>query len=131
MQLRSEAELAGVNGTTDEAFATWTSLFRDGEVVERVQLDNHGPDGTSTMTIGTVRLAGFEIKAGDFGPMFSPTPAISFFVECETTEEVDTLWNALIEGGFALMELDEYPFSERYGWLQDRFGVNWMVYVAP
>lgn len=116
-----------LDGTTDDAFATYTSLFRGGEVTERVQLDNHGPDGTSTMTIATVRLAGFEIKAGDFGPMFSPTPAISFFVECESADEVDRLWNALIDGGFALMELGEYPFSPRYGWLQDRFGVNWQI----
>jgi predicted 3-demethylubiquinone-9 3-methyltransferase (glyoxalase superfamily) len=48
-------------------------------------------------------------------------------VECESADEVDTLWNALIDGGLALMELGEYPFSPRYGWLQDRFGVHWQL----
>jgi predicted 3-demethylubiquinone-9 3-methyltransferase (glyoxalase superfamily) len=111
----------------DEAMNTYVSLFRDGEVIERVQMENHGPEGTSTLTLGTVRLAGLEIKAGDFGPEFSPTPAISFFVECESADEVDRLWNGLIDGGFALMELGEYPFSPHYGWLQDRFGINWQI----
>jgi predicted 3-demethylubiquinone-9 3-methyltransferase (glyoxalase superfamily) len=117
------------NDTCDEALATYASLFKDGEVIERVQMDNMGPQG-GTLTMGTVRLAGFEIKAGDFGPEFSITPAISFMVECESADEVDTLWNALIDGGSALMELGEYPFSPRYGWLQDRFGVNWQLSQA-
>ena len=114
-----------LNGTTREALTTYASLFRDGEVIEFVDMGNLGPDGDATMTMGIVRLAGFEIKAGDFGPEFSITPAISFMVECETAGEVDAFWNALIDGGFALMELGEYPFSPHYGWLQDRFGVNW------
>lgn len=116
-----------LDGTCDEAMSTYASLFNDGEVIERVHMDNFGPEGDSTMTLGTVRIAGLEIRAGDFGPAFTITPAISFFVECESAEEVDTLWNALIEGGQVRMELGEYPFSPRYGWLQDRFGVNWQL----
>jgi predicted 3-demethylubiquinone-9 3-methyltransferase (glyoxalase superfamily) len=118
------------DGTLDEAFSTYASLFKDGEITERVTLENHGPDGDSTITLGAVRLAGFEIRGGDFGSGFSITPAISFMVECESADDVDTLWNALIEGGFALMELGEYPFSRHYGWLQDRFGVNWQFSQA-
>jgi predicted 3-demethylubiquinone-9 3-methyltransferase (glyoxalase superfamily) len=115
------------NDTCDEALRTYASLFRDGEVIERVQMENQFPDGNRIMTIGRVRLAGFEIEAGDFGSMFHPTPAISFFVECETVDEVETLWNGLLPGGFALMELGEYPFSRKFGWLQDKFGVNWQI----
>jgi len=113
--------------TLDEAMNAYASLFRDGEIIERVAMDHHGPNGNSTVTIGKVRLAGCEIGGGDFGPAFSPTPAISFFVDCETADEVDHLWHSLVDGGSVLMELGEYPFSPHYGWLQDRFGVNWQI----
>jgi predicted 3-demethylubiquinone-9 3-methyltransferase (glyoxalase superfamily) len=61
------------------------------------------------------------------GPLFKFTPAVSFLVACTTKEEVDTLWGKLSNGGSALMELGEYPFSEKYGWVQDRYGLSWQV----
>lgn len=61
------------------------------------------------------------------GPFFKFNPAISFLVACNTKEEVDMLWKGLSEGGTALMPLDAYPFSERYGWVQDRYGLSWQV----
>lgn len=54
-------------------------------------------------------------------------PAISIFVVCEKAEETDRVWNLLVEHGKVLMALDKYPWSEKYGWLQDRFGVSWQV----
>lgn len=53
--------------------------------------------------------------------------SISFYVVCETEDEVDSYWSSLIEGGSALMPLDEYDWSPRYGWLKDRYGVNWQI----
>jgi predicted 3-demethylubiquinone-9 3-methyltransferase (glyoxalase superfamily) len=64
------------------------------------------------------------------GPMFKFTPAISFLVACKTKQEVDELWGKLSEDGKALMELGEYPFSERYGWTQDKYGLSWQVMYA-
>lgn len=61
------------------------------------------------------------------GPYFKFTPAISLRVDCSTKEEVDVLWNQLSIGGTALMPLDSYPFSERYGWTSDRYGLNWQI----
>jgi predicted 3-demethylubiquinone-9 3-methyltransferase (glyoxalase superfamily) len=61
------------------------------------------------------------------GPHFVLNPAISFFVVCETVEEVDSAWTKLIEGGSVLMPLDKYDWSEKYGWIQDKFGVNWQL----
>jgi predicted 3-demethylubiquinone-9 3-methyltransferase (glyoxalase superfamily) len=52
---------------------------------------------------------------------------VSFLVACDTKEDVDALWNELSKGGSAFMELGEYPFSERYGWTQDRYGLSWQV----
>jgi predicted 3-demethylubiquinone-9 3-methyltransferase (glyoxalase superfamily) len=61
------------------------------------------------------------------GPLFKFTPAVSFLVACDTKDEVNALWNGLSKGGSVLMELGEYPFSERYGWTQDRYGLSWQV----
>jgi predicted 3-demethylubiquinone-9 3-methyltransferase (glyoxalase superfamily) len=55
------------------------------------------------------------------------TPAVSFLVACDTKNQVDAWWNELSNGGSALMALGEYPFSERYGWTQDRYGLSWQV----
>jgi predicted 3-demethylubiquinone-9 3-methyltransferase (glyoxalase superfamily) len=78
------------------------------------------------MTIA-FRLAGLEFTALNGGPEFAFTPAVSFFVYCETPEEIDELWNKLSDGGMALMELGQYPFGERFGWVMDRYGVSWQL----
>src|SRR5688572_15597202 len=72
-------------------------------------------------------LLGQPFQAISAGPLFKFTPAISFLARCQTTEQVDALWAALSDGGNALMPLDSYPFSERYGWTNDRYGVSWQV----
>jgi predicted 3-demethylubiquinone-9 3-methyltransferase (glyoxalase superfamily) len=84
---------------------------------------------------GSVMTAEFTIEGDEFlalngGPHFRLNPSISFFVNCRTTGEVEDLWEKLSDGGTALMPLDSYPFSERYGWIQDRFGVSWQVMLS-
>lgn len=54
-------------------------------------------------------------------------PSMSFFVQCNTAEEVNALWESLSPGGNVMMPLNNYPWSERYGWCSDRFGVNWQL----
>lgn len=73
------------------------------------------------------RLRGYDFVAISAGPHFKINPSISFLVPCATPFEVDTLWNGFIDGGTALMELGEYPFSQRYGWVQDRYGLSWQI----
>jgi predicted 3-demethylubiquinone-9 3-methyltransferase (glyoxalase superfamily) len=79
---------------------------------------------------GQFDLAGHRFMALDGGPHFAFTPAISFFVRCQTEDEVDRYWNSLSDGGTVLMPLDKYPFSEKYGWIQDKYGVSWQVILA-
>jgi predicted 3-demethylubiquinone-9 3-methyltransferase (glyoxalase superfamily) len=79
--------------------------------------------------------ASFELEGQEFvalngGPEFTFTPAISFFVNYETQEEVDALWEKLACEGTVLMELDKYPFSEKFGWVEDKFGVSWQLNLA-
>jgi predicted 3-demethylubiquinone-9 3-methyltransferase (glyoxalase superfamily) len=62
------------------------------------------------------------------GPMFTPNPSISFFVTCESHEEVDAIWGKLAEGAKIMMALDKYDWSEYYGFLEDKFGISWQIF---
>ena len=64
------------------------------------------------------------------GPEFTPNPSISFFVLYEDKDELDKAWNKLAEGGKVLMPLDSYPWSQHYGWIQDKFNVSWQFYLG-
>lgn len=75
-------------------------------------------------------LNGTKIMGLNGGPVFAINPSISFFVLCETIEETNTLWDKLSEGGKVMMPINAYPWSERYGWVQDKFGMTWQVAVV-
>jgi predicted 3-demethylubiquinone-9 3-methyltransferase (glyoxalase superfamily) len=79
---------------------------------------------------GIFELAGHRFMALDGGPIFKFTPAISFFVQCHLEDEVDRFWSGLSAGGTVLMPLDTYPFSKKYGWIQDKYGLSWQVILA-
>ncbi len=66
----------------------------------------------------------------DAGPQFEKNASISFMVLCESEDEVSSFWQALSEGGTVLMELGEYPWSKMYGWVRDRYGVTWQLYLG-
>lgn len=107
-----------------DAAKFYTSVFRDSKINNTTTLQNT-PSGS--VDIVTIELSGQEFMLISAGPLFKFNPSISFLVACKTKEEVDALWVKLSEGGTALMELGEYPFSERYGWVQDRYGLSWQV----
>ena len=119
------------NDQAEEAAAFYTALFEESYIggtthYSREGVEIHGqPEGT-VMTVD-FELAGYQFIALNGGPQFSFTPAISFFVVCETEPEVDALWTALTEGGDMLMELDRYDWSEKYGWVQDQYGLSWQL----
>jgi predicted 3-demethylubiquinone-9 3-methyltransferase (glyoxalase superfamily) len=75
-------------------------------------------------------LAGQPLLAISAGPFFKFNPSVSFHIKCSTKEEVDAIWERLSPGGAVLMPLDTYPFSARYGWLEDRYGLSWQVIHA-
>jgi predicted 3-demethylubiquinone-9 3-methyltransferase (glyoxalase superfamily) len=110
-----------------EAGAFYTSVFPESRITNTNTLHDT-PSGS--VDIVTIELAGQEFTLLSAGPLFKFTPAISFLVQCETKEEVDALWSELSRGGTVLMELGAYPFSERYGWTQDRYGLSWQVMYA-
>ena len=107
-----------------EAAKFYTSIFK-GSRVKNTSILHNTPSGS--VDIVTIELSGQEFMLISAGPLFKFNPSVSFLVACETKKEVDTLWEKLSEGGLPLMPLDKYPFSERYGWLKDKYGVSWQV----
>lgn len=101
----------------EEAIEFYTSIFENSKIgsVTRYGEGEHGVAGT--FMTGTFQLNGQEFMALNGGPVFAFTPAISFFVNCETQAEVDELWEKLTEGGEA----------GQCGWLKDKFGVSWQI----
>ncbi len=119
------------DSNAEEAAAFYASLFADSHIGKTLLHSEEGrkmngkPPG-SVMTVDFT-LAGFRFTGLNGGPLFAFTPAISFYVTCETEAEIDTLWAKLSEGGVALMPLANYDWSEKYGWVQDRFGLTWQL----
>jgi len=72
-------------------------------------------------------VSGQRILCINGGPEFIPNPSVSFFVVCETEQELDLLWDRLMQTGIARMPLARYDWSEKYGWLQDRYHINWQL----
>ena len=107
-----------------EAAKFYTSLFRDSGIIDITQIHDT-PSGTAETV--TIELSGQEFMLLSAGPFFTFTPAISFLIACGTSEELDMLWEQLSKGGTELMPLDAYPFSERYAWVQDRYGLSWQI----
>ncbi len=104
----------------EEAVQHYLSIFKNSKItgVTRYGEDGFLPAGT-VMTI-TFQLEGQDFMALNGGPHFTFSPAISFFVNCETQAEIDTLWQRLLEGGE----------EEQCGWLKDKFGVSWQIVPA-
>jgi predicted 3-demethylubiquinone-9 3-methyltransferase (glyoxalase superfamily) len=99
------------NGQAEEAAKFYISIFKDSKIIRIIP----GPNGT-VMGV-SFQIEGQEFKALNGGPQFTFTPAISFFVNCETQKEVDELWEKLSAGGR----------KDKCGWLQDQFGVSWQI----
>ena len=110
-----------------EAAEFYTRLFPDSRINSSHILQDT-PSGDAETVDFT--LAGQPFEAISAGPVFQFNPSISLMVACRTAEEVDTLYHALSDGGVDLMPLGEYPFSHRYSWVQDRYGLSWQLMLV-
>jgi len=105
------------DGKAEEAMNFYTSIFKNSKVGNVMRYGDAGPGQKGTVMSATFELEGQEFMALNGGPMFTFSPAISFFVKCETQEEVDDLWAKFLEGGE----------PQQCGWLTDKFGVSWQI----
>ncbi len=123
----------------EEAVQFYTSIF-NGKIGSTTRYTEAGFE-IHKMPAGTVLTMGFEIAGYNFialngGPVFKFNPSISFMLnfdpskDPDAVQKLDALWEKLSEGGQALMPLQEYPFSKRYGWIQDKYGLSWQLILT-
>lgn len=108
-------------------------LWYDGDAKQSADFYCKVFDGKITVEspmVLNIDLFGQRLMLLNGGPHFQKNASISFMILCETEEEVDKYWNPLSEGAIVLMELGEYPWSKKYGWIRDQFGVTWQVYLG-
>jgi predicted 3-demethylubiquinone-9 3-methyltransferase (glyoxalase superfamily) len=115
----------------EQAAGFYLKTFGEGRIIATSRYPESG-DNPSGRPPGSALTVEFEVGGQRFtalngGPYFAPNPSISFFVHVATVGDAERIYSAFAEGGEALMPLDAYPWSERYGWVKDRFGVSWQV----
>jgi predicted 3-demethylubiquinone-9 3-methyltransferase (glyoxalase superfamily) len=127
--MKTPTVLLMFEGRALEAMRFYVSVFPEAVITSLAKYGKEGPGKE-----GTVRRAVFRIGGQDFMALDSPvrrdfgfTPATSIFVSCETEAEIDLLYKRLLEGGGALMPLENYGFSRKFGWLNDKFGLSWQL----
>jgi len=116
-----------------DAAEFYTAIFPDSRITSNVELHNT-PSGDTQIV--TFNLSGYTFMAINGGPYFKFNPAISFMVNFDPSRDdqarknLDVLWLNLAQGGTELMPLQEYPFSKRYGWIQDKYGLSWQLILT-
>lgn len=117
------------DGKAEEAINFYVSLLKDSRIlsITRYEAGENGAEGT-------VKHAAFSLSGQEFMAIdsslehdFTFTPAMSLYVHCDSEREIDDLFEKLSGEGQVLMPLDEYPFSRKFGWVADRFGVSWQL----
>ncbi|MFC4617483.1 VOC family protein [Camelliibacillus cellulosilyticus] len=117
----------------NEAAAFYVSIFQDSNITNITTIKDT-PSGDARSV--SFELRGQKFMAISAGPYFKFNPSVSFIVNFEPARDEDAsakineVWNKLSEGGTVLMPLDKYPFSERYGWIQDKYGLSWQLILT-
>lgn len=123
----------------EEAVNLYISVFKNSKILNSSRFTEDDmkelsrlPEEIRPGPAGVIKSIGFQLNGYDFiavngGPYFRFTPSTSFFVICETENEIDTLYQKLSEDGEILMPLQKYDFSKKYAWINDKFGVSWQL----
>ena len=106
------------DGKAEEAIHLYTSVFKNSKLIDIAYWEEGGPFPKGQVRSSTFELDGLRLHAFDAGPMFKFTEAVSFFVPCDTQEEIDHYWEKLTAGGGQ---------ESMCGWLKDKFGLSWQI----
>lgn len=116
-------------GNAEEAMNHYISIIEDSEITSIVR---YGPNQSGAE--GSVMHAAFSLKGQTFMCIdsnvkhdFTFTPSFSIYLTCESEAEIEKVYGALMDGGGAMMPLDNYGFSQKFGWIADKFGVSWQL----
>lgn len=116
-----------------QAAEFYASVFPNSRITSKTVLRDTPSGDAATVAF---ELAGYQFMAISAGPLFAFNPSVSFMLnfdpskDAQAQENLDGLWKKLADGGKVLMPLHEYPFSKRYGWIQDRYGVSWQLILT-
>lgn len=118
-----------------EAAKFYTSIFKNSKITHQ-SIIKDTPSGDCDIVGFTI--LGYQFMAISAGPVFKFNPSISFMINFDPSQDpdarkaIDDVWEKLVVGGNVLMPLDKYPYSERYGWIEDKYGVSWqLIYTNP
>ncbi len=117
------------SGQAEEAMNYYTHLFDDSEIITITRYGENDAGKAGTVFQATFSLKGQIFMCTDsyIEHEFTFTPAISLYVKCETENELDRIFTQLAKDGSVLMPLDTYPFSKKFGWVADTYGVTWQL----
>ncbi|MFO7526079.1 MAG: VOC family protein [Ignavibacteriaceae bacterium] len=113
----------------EDAMNFYISLFDNSKIIYLQRWGKEGPGKEGTIMQAAFELNGQKFMCSDSPPVhnWDFTPAVSNFVECKNEEELERLFTKLSEDGAVAMPLDNYGFSQKFGWVVDRFGVSWQL----
>ena len=114
----------------EAAVKHYVSVFKNSKIHAIVKYPEGTPGKAGTVMTVDYQLEGQQFTAINGGPEFTFSPAISFFVTCKTEQEVIDLHKKLNVGGTTMMPLDTYPFSKKYVWFNDKYGVSWQLFLG-
>lgn len=116
-------------GIAEEAMNYYTSLVEDSEIksITRYGADGPGTEGTVMQAVFSLKGQEFMCIDSDIDHGFTFTPSFSIYLTCDTEEEIDSLYEKMMDNGTALMPINNYGFSKKFGWLVDKFGVSWQL----
>ena len=103
------------NGQAQEAAALYCSVFANAKITAQSPI------------VTSIDVSGQSFTLLDGGPKYKPNASISFYYICEKEEELNNIWNTFSKEGTVLMPLDKYPWGEKYGWINDKFGISWQI----
>lgn len=120
------------DGKAEEAMSLYTSVFDNSEIISiaRYGANEAGAEGTVLQAVFSINGQEFMCMDSSIKHDFTFTPSMSLYVTFETEEEVDRAFERLSQGGTVLMPLAAYPFSKKFGWLTDPYGVSWQLNVV-
>jgi predicted 3-demethylubiquinone-9 3-methyltransferase (glyoxalase superfamily) len=119
-------------GNAEEAMNVYTSIIGDSQITSIMRYGANGPGEEGSVMKATFSLKGQEFMCIDSNVKheFTFTPSFSIYLTCDSEEEIDGLYESLLQGGQALMPLGDYGFSKKFGWISDKFGVSWQFNLS-